>query len=39
MIRETRRPIRPNPFTPMPVDIDIDTVLEVEAWRDVPEKE
>lgn len=40
MMRVTRRPMRPNPFTPMPAAA-IDTVepLEVVAFNDVPENE
>jgi len=38
MIRVTRRPIRPNPLTPIPVTMDMEDPLEV-ALREVPEKE
>ena len=39
MIRVTRRPMRPNPLTPIPVAMDMEAPLEVAAFNEVPEKE
>jgi len=39
IIRVTKRPIRPNPFTPIPVAIDKEESFDEAAFRDVPEKD
>merc|ERR1719287_261671 len=39
MIRVTRRPMRPKPLTPMPVDMVVEAELDADDRREVPAKE
>merc|ERR1719253_1749761 len=39
MIRVTRRPMRPKPLTPMPVDMVVEAEVDADALREVPAKE